>query len=283
MALVNQSRYSNHTAIIKEKFVLHVDSRNRDTTLFPNQNEYRIRLPAEYRGVYKISMLTQEFQSTHYAIDSTNNQFAVAPSGVPFTPGTEAILSLKEGTYTGSSFNTELASTINVWQSGTSVNYDADTRKLSFFQSAPGFQFLVASSKDPDSVAYVANPMWEAMGLNSLTVDTDMPFAVGADPFTAPETIKIDQDRYLIMNVTFPRIFQGRMQSTGNHRHIFAKILFDSESSIGDVYDFVSAPVSFDNLIRINYLGFRFERPNGDLYDFHNQEHSFTLEFISHA
>lgn len=280
MSLVNQS-FRDDFPPIREKYVLHIDSRDRDITKFPLQNEYRVRLPAEYRNISKISLLTAEFGSTHYAIDSTNNQFSVDN----LTETNPTIITLKEGTYTGSSFATEIADAISTeFKNGTTVTYDADSSKLSFGHTdiVNSLVLKVLKSRDVTETNYfVSNPMWEAMGLDTLTIDQDV--NVSGDPlvpFTAPLMVKIDPPRYLVMNVTFPRIFQGRMQSSGLHQQIFAKIIFDSESPIGNVYDFVSAPVVFERIMRVNFIGFRFDLPNGNLYDFHNQDHSFTMEFI---
>lgn len=276
MALVNQRNGFNR----RERFTLHIDSRNRNIIEFPNQNEYRIKLPAEYRAITKISLITAEFDSTHYAINSRNNQFAVEE----LFGGNPQIITLKEGTYTGSSFATEIADSIDAeFANGAIVVFDADTRKLSFRHTdAAGMVLAIADSRVPTDPQFLTNPMWEAMGLESLTANQN----VNADldplvPFTAPLMVKIDSPRYLIMNVTFPRIFQGRMRSSGLHQAIFAKIIFDSDTAIGNVYDFVSSPVVFDKIMRVNFIGFRFELPDGNLYDFHNHEHSFTLEFIT--
>ena len=198
---------------------------------------------------------------------------------------------LKEASYTGTEFADELKSSIEaaiVTAGGTAtvdVVYDGTTRKLSFVEltvGVPNITFMIDSSQVGNG-SYVSDTlMWEAMGFTDISADivlSEDPLA----PTTAPEMVKIPKDPYLIMEITFPRIMRGRMRSTGEHREVFAKISFDRAPGefFGSIYQFVSLPVVFHKIMRLERIGFRFLRPNGDLYDMHNQEHSFAVEFIT--
>lgn len=284
-------RYHTHGTQKKEKFILHVDSRDRDVTMYPDQNEYRIPLPTEYRNIYRVSMLTAEFDHATYAIDSTNNVFVMQNEGA----GNPVIMTLAEGTYTGQEFADEIANTVDAnFTNSMSVEFRPPQRKLYFSHPTiqasanPILRFMIQDSKDSTTLSFSENLMWEAMGLDGVDANPDVneTWVVGSRvPYAAPETVKIAPDRYVIMNVAFPRIFQGRMSSTGPHPKVFAKIIFDEHSNepIGNVYDFVSSPVCFVSVMRVKFISFQFVRPNGALHDFHNQEHSFTLEFLTQA
>ena len=335
-----------------ERYVLSVDSADRDKAMFPNQNNYRINIPHEYRRIRRISLLSAEFENTQYVIDSDNDKFVVTyteDTTAGTTPIT-GIVAMQHGTYTGASFAAQIESEINQFPafknapirpiaSSAGVTYDADTRKLSVVNSGvdtiaipnitPVIVFDVLASQDVHDTTgrYSPNLMWDAMGYTQKHIDfpnapviairrtvapivtpaavaasivarsafwlaqdiTDSTWpvssAVVADPSLgiAPETVNITPDRYAILEVSFPSIMQGAMRTTGNHHATFAKIIFadvDDNSPFGNIYDFISAPVVFQMVNRLNHIGFKLKRPNGNLYSTHNHDHSFTIEIL---
>ena len=156
-------------------------------------------------------------------------------------------------------------------------NFEIDKEWLRPHRSGP---VVIQTQVDADIQArtafFATQDVLDTVGLVEQAV-------VPADPLIPPETINIPPDRYAILEVTIPSIMQGSMRTTGNHHQAFAKIIFaDSNTSLpfGNIYDFISAPVDFQMVNRVNHLGFRLLRPDGTLYDTHLHNHSFSLEIL---
>ena len=387
-----------------ERYILSVDSNNRNKMSYPNQNDYQIELPHEYRRIRRVTLLSAEFTNTQYAIDTSNDTFVVT-----YKPDTDpassfgglvdedevvSTIQLQHGSYTGISFASRIEKQINEDTNFNDnaltnskpingmlgVSFDSDTRKLAFSHSGndmngvgvrPWIRFdVLASQNEYDTsavrarVGYVTaddllahydpdqNLLWEAMGFTQKLSDydginTDLPRApsvrklsltpdpvrqrnfeidpeylrphrtapvvtqvdvdsdiknrtdffdaldfadtlvpaatVPAAPLVPPQTVNITPDRYAVLEVTVPSIMQGSLRTTGNHHKAFAKIIFrddDQSFPFGNIYDFISSPVDFQMVGRINHIGFRLLRPNAELYDTHNHDHSFSLEIL---
>lgn len=283
-----------------------VDSRDRDVDHYPLQNEYSIRMPSEYRSIKQIKLLSAEFCNMQYAITSKNNRIVYSEdaAGAPLLTGISSFL--KEGNYTGSQFAAEIQSTINhdLFIAGSAatieVSFDVTTRKMTYIDKHPlgVFTFLFDTAKavpigatpsqyyapHADGTPYVGgdNFMWREMGFTDLAVDQ----IVSADatlPTVSPNMAYIFRDRYVIMEIASPKIISGAMRTTRPHYEVFAKIVFDDEPGnlFGNFYHFVSSPMEFHRVMRLTDIAFRFKRPDGDLVDFHNHEHSFTLEILT--
>jgi hypothetical protein len=287
----------------EERFIVSIDSRDRDMVRHPNQNSYQVSLPSEYRSIKQIKMLSAEFCNLQYAITSNNNRIVMkedpTPVAAPLLTGMTTLI--REGNYTGTQFAAEIQQTVNadLVTAGSGANihvtYDMITRKLSFTDNGgPGVMtFLLDSSKVgnaqnaaplPDNTVYPGgdNLMWREMGFTDLSADLVIS-AIAAAPTVPPEQVHIFRDRYCIMEIANPKILRGAMRTTRPHFEVFAKIVFDDEPGhlFGNFYHFVSSPMVFLRVMRLSNIAFRFKRPNGEMVDFHNHEHSFTLEIIS--
>lgn len=266
-----------------DRYILSINSGDRDKDQFPNPNSYGITMPIECRNIRKVELRTVEFTETQYAITALNNVLAFDRNG------TVTLITIKEGTYTGESLATELTLQMGAAApggGGVSVTYDADTGKLSFNSTVALDIMRVASSIIPGNANYSETLIWTVLGLGQQTTDVTLPAPPAV--FIPDQQINLMPDRCLFMEVSFPRILQGHMRTTNQHHQAFAKILFSTNSVIRfdgfiqtDPYDFVSAPVVFQNIMRLEHIRFEFKRPNGDLYDFHFQDHSFTLRITT--
>ncbi len=274
--------FQDNTPEIDRQYIVTIDSRDRDVQQYPNANDYCITMPSEYRNVSMIELRTVEFVSTQYAIDSTNNQIAIRRLPGPI----DTLITLKEGTYTGPSLATELSLQLGdapPGGGGISVVYDPDTGKYMFSTTVVGDELLIIDSTIPGTPTYSENLVWANIGLGQEQLDLTLP--VAPIEFVTSERIDIAPDRYMIMEVLAPMIVQGRIKSTSNHHHAFAKIIFDSDTVNRDVQTratgFVSQPATFQNIVRLERMHFRFVRPNGNLYNMHHINHSFTLRITT--
>lgn len=93
--------------------------------------------------------------------------------------------------------------------------------------------------------------------------------------------ISLDGDPYILMtNDKFDAI-----ENTGPVDNVLAKIKMTGAPG-GVLYDtFITNPIIFEDspYPEITSMKFRFVRPDGTLFNFNKQDHSFTLEFIEHV
>lgn len=285
MSVINQHSHITDN-VVRDRYVMHVWSGDRDKTLWPNAYEYELIMPVEYRNIRRVSLLTVEMCSSAYSIDSTNNQLVVAfnnessPTTITITPGS----------YTPPNMAIALEQAINASNGGAfqtvTVTYDPSTRKFSTTTTQPnGFNYMILDSETAGNANFSNNLIWDNLGFTDKTAN--LPLTNGSTAvIVAPNIANLKEDRFLIMEIVRPRIMTGHMNSSGDHYQPFAKIIFDTDSSINfpaqsSVYDFVSAPVEFRNIGKVDRMLFRFRRPDGRFYDFNRLEHSFTLEFIT--
>lgn len=291
MAVINQhhshglfSKTDRH-AYEHDRYIMNVYSGDRDKSVWPESYEYEIIMPAEFRSIRRISLLTAEFQSTEYVIKAGNNHLLVDT-----TPTNVQVVTIPDGNYTPPDFAIALASALNALPApypNVAVAYSSTSRKLSVTAGAGGLQLLLNDSITPGATGYTpANAgtyIWDNMGLTDKSLNLTI---LAAATLRLPDFCNLKEDRFIMMEIEKPSIMTGHMKSTGQHYQPFAKIIFDSDSDSNfpadcSVYDFVSSPVEFRNIGKIDRIKFRYRRPNGDIYDFHRVEHSFTLEFIT--
>lgn len=290
MAVINQhwngTRLCSKGVMLSDKYLMAVWSGDRDKALWPTASEYELIMPAEYRSVRRVSLLTAEFQSTEYVIGPGNNNMIVATAG----PANNTVVTLPDGNYTPPDFAIALSAALNALPApfpNVAVAYSSTSRKLSVTAGAGGLLFMLNDSITPGATAYTpanANTyIWDNMGFTDKSANVSI---AALASLQLPDFVDLKEDRFLIMEIEQPVIMTGHMQTTGQHYNAFAKVIFDGDSSANfpadcSVYDFVSSPVEFRNIGKISRLKFRFRRPNGRVYNFHNIEHSFTLEFIT--
>ncbi len=272
----------------REDYFLMIRSADRDMALFPNSNAYRINMPMTTRNITRVALRSVEFTETQYAVTTTNNIIVISRGG------TVTAVALKEGTYLGASLASELSTKLSEAAPGlgaVSVTYDADNGKLTFSSSIANDILLVAASQLAGGPNFFDNLGWDVVGLGQRATDLPLPdTGAGDTPVLAPEQINITPDAYLTMEVLWPQIITGHMRSTTAQLNPFAKIIFSTDNERrfdGFIQtrpsDFVSAPAKFLRIGVLDHMSFRFTRPNGDLYDFHHHEHSFTLQITTEA
>lgn len=266
-----------------------VDSGDRDLVQYPNSNSYAINLPMELRNIKKLELRSVHFVNAQYAITDNNNIVVIRREDTVGLVDIITKVAIQNGTYTGAALATQLQSQLGAAPpggGGINITFDEDTGQLQFSRTAgtKTDTLLIASSQISGDPASSMNLMWDNLGLGSRTAD----FELTSTPEAAGEIIDSGPDRSLIMEIGFPNILQGHMRSTSNHQQHFATILFDTDSKThfegfvdSRTTDFVSQAVDFRNIGRLQFIRFIFRRPNGDLVDFGNYEHSFSLRITT--
>lgn len=288
MSIINQHLVADHKRSLfpHDRYILHVWSGDRDISVWPDAHEYEILLPVQYRSIRRISLLTVEFCSSAYTINTDNDYILVQDN----TGSNITYVQIPEGSYTPTDMQIALSTAIDTAIPGTTtVTFDSSTRKFTITNSGSGLDFLIADSQNPSSPNYIgtfANRLaWKKLGFTDAG-NLAGPAVPPGTGFSSASMVDLKEDRFIIMEIESPSIMTGHMASTGDHVRPFAKIIFDTDSSTNfpassNVYDFVSAPLEFKNVSKIDRLKIRFRRPSGAAYNFNGLEHSFTLEFIT--
>lgn len=92
--------------------------------------------------------------------------------------------------------------------------------------------------------------------------------------------VSFNRNDYMLMHCTQ----LNSIYSTGIIKNAFAKILFGDNNSKGRILynTFVPTPITFfDPISELSKLNLMFYLPDGELIDFNNTDHSFTLEIIT--
>lgn len=88
-------RNKTHGSISKH---IIIDSRDRNYTLYPNSNKYRIDLPEELRDITSIELTLAQIPNTYYNISENNNVFYISES-----PNNIVSINIPEGQYNNNS------------------------------------------------------------------------------------------------------------------------------------------------------------------------------------
>lgn len=92
---------------VEESYLLHVDSRDRDRTVWPTPGQFRLNFDSPFKNVYSLDVLDAQIPRTQYTINENSDTLVVTPpDGVP------RVLRIQNGSHTDTtildSLNTEL-------------------------------------------------------------------------------------------------------------------------------------------------------------------------------
>ena len=126
------------------KYVVHVDSRDRDRSAYPNANYYRLHVPQNIRYVTSAQVLSAEVPFSFYS-------FATARNNVTLTTtlnGNTANVTIPDGNYTGSTISAAVQ---------TLLANAFPTRAFTCSANATTLRFSVTSNVSNDTIGIVAN------------------------------------------------------------------------------------------------------------------------------
>jgi len=124
--------------------ILHINSANRNTTVYPNVYDYRIELPKTYNNITHFRFLFASIYNDNFNVESGKNKIAMTLNGVSKSP------TIEEGVYTLQSFMTKLKGKLDdagvgVGSGGTNmvftVSENATTKTLQIVSTNGDFTF----------------------------------------------------------------------------------------------------------------------------------------------
>lgn len=108
-----------------------IDSAKRNTTLYPNSNQFKYNTTKVYSYIRYVSLKTAQMMSSDYVINSNNRSFIITVSSTRYT------CTLTTGTWSAGSYATQLQTDLNTvgnWSSNPlltfTVTYSASKNKF---------------------------------------------------------------------------------------------------------------------------------------------------------
>jgi hypothetical protein len=263
------------TDVKKIPFVLVVDSRDRNYDIYPNANQYRIRLPETIHNVIRVELIAAEVPRTQYNIDMRNNILHFIEET---NPTTELIATISKGEYTNSSLATAIKTALDTAGVLTyTVTHNPTTNKYTI--SATGnFKLLFEGTNEQYDVnntrsTYRDNSIGNTIGFSRN--DTDF-----GTSFTSTNRVNLGGEKYIYLKVNDFNVINTTWQ---NHNlKYFAKILFD-DATLGG-FEFYTNNSGFPNikyfsppLGSLDTLDIEYRNYDGTLYNFNGHDASFTL------
>ena len=171
-----------------EKYLLTVDSAERDTAEYPESNDYTVILNRQLYNVTKIELVSARVPLSQYLVDVHNNIVIVDNVEYPITPGNYVM-----GDHLAAQLKTDLSSSVI-----NNVQFNDDTQKLE-----------INATTQFDLSFGVTNSLAEVMGFDHAIVYTSSPSgdleSAGVVNLCGPNSlllsIKGDSDDYIKKSV----------------------------------------------------------------------------------
>ena len=214
---------------------IHVDSKNRDVTLYPYGNNYVLHLISPIKGVKRVDLVSAKVPNSIYNV--TNGSNVIETSTVT--------ISIDTGFYSAQLTEYEIKTRLNVRES------------IKYLQNEGKFVYL---SNDPTSFITVkTNELSKILGFDYNTTYTVQPLSVAIDGFSygvkSVRVIDLSVNEYVFLDVEEFRTpyFEDAKSlpiSGANARNMFAAIPMDVPSTHiktfkenSDFYTSVNTPV----------------------------------------
>jgi len=210
--------------LVKSPYTLVIDSRDRNTTFYPDPNNYTVIFENPYRDVLSVELTLATIPHSGYNVNSTNNKLSISIDGITFTDVT-----ISPGNYNAfqlvSTLKTQIDAIISPYKSY--VKFDKITGKLTIavFTNA-AVNIGIAESSNEITVG--PNPITDAanvanFSMNFLGTSTLMPNGTtrpqyltgtigemlgfnaalysGSSSYTAPRRLNLFGEKYLVLNI----------------------------------------------------------------------------------
>lgn len=248
-----------------------IDSRDRNLSYYPDPNNYELKLSEDIRDVQSVELVSFDIPFTKYLINENNRIFAYKILG----DANNTIIQIDEGTYTLQ----ELVDEINEKNTDTSTTFGLKKtkNKMTIKTEGAGGYILSAGNEEPkddgyerDSAKYVV-PLCKILGLKSTEH-----FYFGGDQveYEFPYQVDLRTDRYIAMHLGQTSLNYSENTSTNKCFAIIKKDELESKYMDVTYKKYYNPPIPAMQTLRIKFTDY-----DGNLYDFHNQDHLLELQF----
>ena len=239
-----------------------VDSRVRNTNLFPNQNSYDIQFDDDIDDVIQVTLLYCDIPMPMYLINNYFNKLIVSIAGTDYT------VILTNGDYDNTTLATELQTKINAATGYTFI--------VAYVALTDNFSFTINSTFTLKFIGYT-NSLNQLLGFNFKNYIA-ISNGLGGYVITSEFKINFNYNNYLIMDIEQFDTLKSTDRDLNKSFAIIPKNF--NNLNICDEFSYIkrfSPPIG--KLARIKV---RFYDRFGNLYDFQNMDHRYELLFESH-
>jgi hypothetical protein len=257
-----------------------IDSRDRNTSIYPTPSEYSVSLQEAIVNVAYIKLLLADVPFPRYLIHAGNNRLYVSETG---NAGDAVAITLAVGNYDGPGLATLMQTALTAGCRATvSVAYSQATDSFTFTSTlkdkttngAVGFLITFQGPTTPvddnPSVSYLPYSVARVIGFGSAVYQSS-----GAGVIKAPFRCNLIPDKYLVLQIRNVENLYG--VSSVIDRSF--GIINSKESDLNNEYKHDTLKVFEPVLNSLRRLNIAFYDYDGNLYDFQNQEHRLELEF----
>lgn len=238
-----------------------VDSKDRNSGLYPEQNAYEVKLPDEYNDVTTAKLINADIPLSMYMVNKYYDSFSVVVSNTTYT------VSLEHGDYTTSSLVTALTDELNNLNIGVfSVTYDEKKDNFKFIGQY-AFSLIFGSNQ---------NSIHALLGFAKGTYQSSQ--IANDNVIRAPYRKNFNYNNCIIMYIDH---FDTYHSSTTEMNKCFAILPFVYRNlNIADVADITK--VFSPPIPKLSKLMIKFFDRFGNPYDFQNTDHRFEIMLTSH-
>lgn len=254
---------------IKSTFFL-IDSRDRNTLLYPVPSKYSTKLSEELRDVTSIELLSFDVPFSPYNITKANNVLHFNLRNIE----TQSVV-LETGQYINNDSFTE--GVRSMLPSEISVRKGIKNNKLTFESDDP-FTFLFKGHKriiDQNESDYFIKKKSIGKALGFINKD----YISEQDPVTNRYIIKSDfpvcleAEKYIGLKINNAGIYRSNSNALNNSFAIISSDpTYNSECAFNTIKTF-NPPTAFLETLNISFIDY-----NGNAYDFNNRDHVITLK-----
>lgn len=263
---------------------LMVDSRDRDYAKYSSPSNYKIGLPVPYHNVSSIKLLSSEIPQTFFVFSEKLGNTSIVVSAYD-ADGTTLIsknIVISDGNYDLNSIATALSDSINkafvINDITFTVAVNTSTLKLSI-TSDQGRVIVIDTTSNN-----VRSPLVTGWGLG-YNLGFTKNAVISGSTVTCQGVLSLDPYMYILLDIMdIGRIDECSINEPGNGGKVFAKIPIQCKTPFGNIINHGNACLSSKSpfkppLASISSLSIKFRFHDGNLIDFNNVDHSFTLEF----
>lgn len=251
-----------------------VDSRDRDTSRYPNPNSYRIQLPTALRNVSSARLVSAEIPGMFYVFTASrgNTSLRVSISNL----FQEHVVSIPDGNYTAYTMADALQTALNSAFTGTTFTVSLDQTTMRYTITNDDARPLTIHC-DQGSAGVSTDPFVWGLGYFLGFEKTKIVGESGT--VTAPGILNLRPESYMLLRI---RDLDTVYQTGTEKRRSFAKIPFAVSSFGINFFD----KLLTDNILnpvkeRLEWLDIELVFFDDTPVEFVGQgEHSFTLEFF---
>lgn len=261
-----------------------VDSRKRNTSLYPDAGHYVFELNKQYSDVVSLELVSTSLPNSGYGITQYNNKIYLSVGNV-LTPDTT--LTIPPGNYTYNNQTDSPEELLNVLNAALT---DDDLNTVFTFGFEPRTQRFIINKTDTTEIRFFTGLNFNADDILGLNGSDD--FGSGnkgnlftVDGSTMPRNFMLQPHRYVTMKI---RGFERCEGNTPSLDGAFAVIPLDtSQSSFtlikeGDTVDSDTYVYYFpEPLGRLRKLEITFYDPYGNIYDFNGHNHYMIFQIQS--